>query len=113
MSVMPAAIASSTNSAGKVFDTATSFTSPRARPARTHARAMRSSTTAMLSRIDTASLDPSIVRRALGTVERGVGEPVGVLVARAQRVADFEFAKTPRDRVAPLLRSPDAGSRDA
>src|SRR5947209_17754478 len=80
----PAAIASSTAAAGKVFETATSVTSPRLRPTRMQAATMRRSTATRLSRIDTAPLDPA----AVGAVDGQVGQAVRVLVAGAQRVAD-------------------------
>src|SRR4051794_38095610 len=95
---MPASIASSMKSAGNVFDTATSVTSSRERPARAQALAMRASTAARFSRIDTMPFDPSVIRSALGPVERGVGQAVGVLVPGAQRVANVELWEMPRHR---------------
>src|SRR4051794_26158447 len=112
-SAMPTSIASSTADAGKVFETATSVTSLRARPTRLHAPAMRASTSATFSRIDTATLDPSIIGSALGTVERGVGQTIGVLIARAQRVADLEFREMTRHRFRALVQRHQVGMLDA
>src|ERR1043165_594909 len=92
MSVMPAAMASSTKLAGKTFVTAMSVTSDASRPARAHAAAMRARTSATLSRIDTASLHPPPIR----PVHRQMRQPVGVLVPGAQRVLDREAAELAR-----------------
>src|SRR5205807_9367924 len=108
-----AAIASSTNEAGNVFETATSVTSSRERPTRSHARAMRASTAATLSRIDTATLDPSVIRSALGTIQSRVGQAVRVFVAGAQRVADLEFGKVARHRFRALVQRHEVGMLDA
>src|ERR1044071_8982919 len=92
MSVMPAAMASSTKLAGKTFVTAMSVTSDASRPARAHAAAMRARTSATLSRIDTASLHPPPIRPVHGQIR----QPVGVLVPGAQRVLDREAAELAR-----------------
>src|SRR5438105_3204280 len=84
MWVTPAAIASSTRSAGKVFETATSVTSLRFRPARSHAAAIRPSTAARFSAIVTASLHPS----RLPAIDCQIREAVGLFIAGAQCVAD-------------------------
>src|SRR5216684_8917094 len=112
-SVMPASIASSMNEAGNVFETATRVTSPRVRPERAQARAIRSWTLTTFSRIGTTTLDPSIIRRARGPVERGVGQPVGIFVPRAQRVADFEFREMTHHRLRPLVQRHEVRMFDA
>src|SRR5438477_8607088 len=95
---MPAATAWLTASAGNVFDTATSVTSRRSRPARAQAAATRAFTSATLarisSRLSTAPLDGPSIR----AIDGGIREPVRVLVAGAQRVADREPAELPRHR---------------
>src|SRR5581483_12011077 len=96
--VTPASIASLTRSAGNVFDTATSVTSLRSRPARWHAAEMRASTAARFSAIDTPPLHPPPVRPIDGEIR----EAIRFLVARAQRVADREARKLARD--SPRLR---------
>ena len=92
MSVRPAAIASSIIGAGNVFDTATTVTSLRARPACAHAAAMRFSTRAAFSRIDTAPLHQPPLR----PIDGEIGEAIGVLVAGAQRVANLEVREPAR-----------------
>src|SRR5438445_12195589 len=90
MCVIPAAIASSTRSAGKVLDTATIVTSLRLRPARSHAARILCSTDARLSAIDTAPLHPPPVR----PIHSQVREAIRFLVSRTQRVADREARET-------------------
>src|ERR1043166_7338435 len=102
MCVAPAAMAFVTASAGNVFETATSVTSSRLRPAFRHAASIRAFTTAKFARIcsdvSTASFSPP----AVGAIDGDVRQPVGLLVAGAQRVADREAAEGARQRLCPL-----------
>src|ERR1043165_2467523 len=93
MSVMPAAMASSTKLAGKTFVTAMSVTSEASRPARAQASATRFRTSATLSRIDTASLHPPPV----SPIDGQIRQAVRVLVPGAQRVLDREAAELARE----------------
>src|SRR6266849_9001878 len=93
MCVTPAAMASSMRSEPKVFETATSVTSLRLRPARSQAARILPSTAARFSAIVTMLLHIT----PLAAIDRQIREAIGLFVSRAERVADRKIRKVTRE----------------
>src|SRR3954469_19460858 len=112
---MPAAIAASAAAAGNVLETATSVTESRDRPARLHAVVMRSSPARTFTRISSAlSIGASPpLPPPLTAVHGKVGETIGVLVSRAQRVADRESSEEARKAASLLMQRNEVRMFDA
>src|SRR5439155_18655140 len=105
ISAMPAAIASSTMAAGNVLDTAINVTSLRLRFARAQAAAIRCSTAARFSRIDTMPFHGAPGR----AVDGQIGQTIGLLVSGAERMADRETPKAAGHPLSVLVQRDEIG----
>ena len=112
---MPAAMAASAAAAGNVFVTAISVTDSRARPARLHAAAMRSSRAEMFARISSGvSIGASaLLPPPLTAIDGEVRQAIGVLVARAKRMTDREPPEEARQTTRLLMQRNEIGMLDA